>query len=34
MMPMDSIASAIITLTKLIGNLSRVFMMNIIIEGG
>ena len=34
MMPMDSIANAIITLTKLSGNLSSVFMVNIIIEGG
>jgi len=34
MMPMGNMASAIITLTKLSGNLSSVFMMNIIIEGG
>jgi len=33
-MPMGNMASAIITLTKLRGNLSSLFMMSIIIEGG
>jgi hypothetical protein len=31
---MDSIATAIITLIKLSGSLSSLFMVNIIIEGG
>jgi hypothetical protein len=34
MIPMDSIAIAIITLIKLRGSFIRVFMVNIIIEGG